>query len=99
MAMTNNEFIADFRNRIKSFEEFDDFAVQLMKRIINDEPITDNGMNDGFVIGLMVARASTVYNAMTDNLNEYAVSENTARLVKVVLSWLCDNWQLLIELE
>lgn len=96
--MTIDEFIKDFRKNIKSFTEFDNFTVKLIKRIEINKPISENGMNDGFVIGLMTAKASIVYEILTNNLGDTPISDNSIKMAKIVLIWLCDNWDTLKEL-
>lgn len=96
--MTSEEFIEDFRKNIKSFETFDDFTVELVKRIENNEPISENGMNDGFVIGLMMVKASIIYDILTGKLGEAPVSDNSVKIARIVLIWLLDNWGTLKEL-
>jgi hypothetical protein len=41
-------------DKIKTKEDFDNFSIILANRVINNQPISENSMLDGFIIGFIL---------------------------------------------
>lgn len=77
------------RKKIKSKEDFDRMINLLLERVKSNQPISDNGMIDGLIIGFLCS-TSFAMDLFTDN-EMGRVLDGTLQKLEQITIWVSNN--------
>jgi len=81
--------------KYNSKEKFRSFIDKLIERIKSNQPISDNGMLDGFIIGLIHANSGYLYTMIFCESDLPPMSDNTIQQLEQCVMWLLNNEEVL----
>jgi hypothetical protein len=77
--------------KYNSKEKFRGFIDKLVERIKLNQPISDNGMLDGFIIGLIHANSGYLYIMIFSENDLPPMSDNTIQQLEQCIKWILNN--------
>ncbi len=78
------------RKEIKSMKDFDNMLMILSNRVSSNKPISNNGMLDGVIIGLMFANTRFTLDIFLGK-NMGRMMDGTIQQIKQIYTWLREN--------
>jgi len=78
------------RKKIKSKADFNNLLSTLSERIKLNQPISDNGMLDGMIIGLMLTTYDFTLDLILDK-EMGAVLDGTLQKLEQICTWIVNN--------
>lgn len=72
-------------------EKFKLFIDKLIERVKNNEPISDNGLLDGFIIGLIHSNSGYIWGLIFTEQVVPPMSDNTIQQCEQCIKWMINN--------
>ena len=89
--MTKEDFFPVLYKKYKSKSDFKVFIDNLIERIKDNNPISDNGMLDGFIIGLIHANSVYLWAMIFTDSDLPPISDNQIQQLEQCIKWLLNN--------
>jgi hypothetical protein len=96
--MKKKDILPVLYNKYNSKGKFRGFIDKLIERIKLNQPISDNGMLDGFIIGLIHANSGFLYVMLFTESDLPPMSDNTIQQLEQCVKWILNNEELLNQL-
>ena len=77
------------KKRIKTIKEYRRLMEALTERVMSNVPISENGMKDGVIIGLMNTNQFT-FDLIKNNVSG-AILDNTYKQLEIIADWITEN--------
>ena len=79
----------ELKKRIKTIKNYNQLMESLTKRVISNSPISENGMKDGVIIGLMNTNQCT-FDIIKNNYIG-SILDNTYKQLEIIIDWIIEN--------
>lgn len=89
--MKRKEVFPTLYKKYKSKDKFSEFIGKLIQRIKDNNPISDNPMLDGFIIGLIHANSGYLWTMLMTESNLPPNSDNTIQQLEQCVMWIMNN--------
>lgn len=89
--MKTKDILPVLYKKYKTKEKFRGFIDKLIERIKSNQPISDNGMLDGFIIGLIHANSGYLYVMLFTESELPPMSDNTIQQLEQCVKWILNN--------
>ena len=89
--MTKKEALPILYKKYNKKEKFKLFIDKLIERVKNNNPISDNGMLDGFMIGLIHSNSGYVWGLLFTEMDLPPMSDNQIQQCEQCIIWIINN--------
>lgn len=89
--MKTKDILPVLYKKYKTKEKFRGFIDKLIERIKSNQPISDNGMLDGFIIGLIHANSGFLYIMLMTESELPPMSDNVIQQLEQCVKWILNN--------
>lgn len=89
--MKKKDIIPTLYKKYKTKEGFKGFIDKLIERVINNEPISDNAMLDGFIVGLIHSNSGYLWLLLFTENESPPMSDNTIQQLEQCVKWILNN--------
>lgn len=96
--MTKKEVLPILYKKYNKKEKFKLFVDKLIERVKNNNSISDNGMLDGFMIGLIHSNAGYIWALLFTEMELPPMSDNSIQQCEQCVIWIINNEEILNKL-
>lgn len=89
--MTKKEVLPILYKKYNKKEKFKLFVDKLIERVKNNEPISDNGMLDGFMVGLIHSNSGYIWGLLFTEMELPPMSDNQIQQCEQCVIWIINN--------
>lgn len=89
--MKKKDVLPVLYKKYKTKDDFKDFIDKLIERIKVNEPISDNAMLDGFIIGLIHSNSGYLWLVLFTEQETPPMSDNTIQQLEQCVKWILNN--------
>lgn len=89
--MKKKDVLPVLYKKYKTKDDFKGFIDKLIERIKVNEPISDNAMLDGFIIGLIHSNSGYLWLVLFTEQETPPMSDNTIQQLEQCVKWILNN--------
>lgn len=89
--MQKKDILPVLYKKYNSKDSFRVFIDKLIERVKSNQPISDNGMLDAFIIGLIHSNSGSLYFTLFTESQLPPMSDNTIQQLEQCVKWILNN--------
>jgi hypothetical protein len=96
--MKTKEVFPTIYKKYRTKEKFSGFVDKLIQRVKDNNPISDNGLLDGFIIGLIHSNSGYLWIMLFTESQLPPMSDNSIQQLEQCIKWIANNEEALNKL-